>query len=542
MGIRGRTRLAWLTATALGLAGARAMADTDGGAAPATPAPSVVARPAPARERPRVCYGGAPEIVGKTTPNPTNLFVAGGAAYWASDRALWRMNLRTKATEKVLDGMTEVRAFDARDAVEIDEHGELVAVDLGTKARRIVVQGNPILGIDPMTFEFLGLDADHVYYLYRKGDHRPAAKAGLYRKRRDGTGEPQQVGTEPAGLNTFILDGGFVYYAGRVGTGDLELRRRATTPDSRIERLASISGPPDKKPRARARGLVPLAVADGRAYYVAEDALFSVPVDGSAAPIRHVEVGNELVTDVVAERGCIYWATQQGLYRVVLDARGAGTRQLIADPETFSAPENFSSGLPFGRLVDTDGGWLYWVDMQGNRIMRLGRSRNVARPALARLLTKPGAAPDEAVLELEAPPGGWDADFAIHRACEQKAAAPPRCPNGPKAERWPALLPDARARMGETVRVRGPLQVKPHRFSTIAAANVGYVGLAIGGAEEVLVLDSLHCHGDNSRLCCAAPARGQEVVAEGELSLSDPSGQPYWYLKDAKVCEAPRRR
>jgi hypothetical protein len=67
----------------------------------------------------------------------------------------------------------------------------------------------------------------------------------------------------------------------------------------------------------------------------------------------------------------------------------------------------------------------------------------------------------------------------------------------------------------------------------------------IAEPDRTAVIDGLDCAGDGSRMCCPAQARGQEVVAEGELTLVQTMTESYWYLRGAKICEVstrPKRR
>jgi hypothetical protein len=46
----------------------------------------------------------------------------------------------------------------------------------------------------------------------------------------------------------------------------------------------------------------------------------------------------------------------------------------------------------------------------------------------------------------------------------------------------------------------------------------------------------MECEGDESRLCCSAPATGQAIVATGILEWEVGRGDSGWTLNDPKLC------
>jgi hypothetical protein len=55
----------------------------------------------------------------------------------------------------------------------------------------------------------------------------------------------------------------------------------------------------------------------------------------------------------------------------------------------------------------------------------------------------------------------------------------------------------------------------------------------IGGAEEKLALATFECAGDDSRVCCNAPALGQPVIATGVLERTR---RGTWQLASPEIC------
>jgi hypothetical protein len=56
-----------------------------------------------------------------------------------------------------------------------------------------------------------------------------------------------------------------------------------------------------------------------------------------------------------------------------------------------------------------------------------------------------------------------------------------------------------------------------------------------GSPPQNLALDGLFCSGDESQVCCNAPAYGQSVVATGEL-VKDTHPGSEWRLAHAVLC------
>lgn len=97
---------------------------------------------------------------------------------------------------------------------------------------------------------------------------------------------------------------------------------------------------------------------------------------------------------------------------------------------------------------------------------------------------------------------------------------------------------------GQFVRVRGQLGVGGLRISMAGCEPKGERATCCNGASGPVVLRDdgaslelrgFKCVGDDSQLCCDAPAYGQTVVASGRLFPEDPSGAK-WALERVTLC------
>jgi hypothetical protein len=163
-------------------------------------------------------------------------------------------------------------------------------------------------------------------------------------------------------------------------------------------------------------------------------------------------------------------------------------------------------------------------------------------------LGPPPPSPDASVFD---PPhtGAWEDKCQIHQPCEHVPAQLPRCPDGYEAKDWSQTEPWKLD--GQAVTVRGPLvasrRIRRRGLAAVAAiygitlpsgpcgAQHAEAPIVIGGLYQELAIESLWCRGDDSRLCCNAPAYGQTVIATGRLV--DREGLLGRYeLHDAKLC------
>jgi hypothetical protein len=136
-------------------------------------------------------------------------------------------------------------------------------------------------------------------------------------------------------------------------------------------------------------------------------------------------------------------------------------------------------------------------------------------------------------------PAGWPPVCDIHFACEYRPKPLPRCAPGLQAVRWSELATRVSGLAHQTVHVRGPLIVGPvnpdlsaHDMGEHRPCGTRGRWIAIGGAPVKLLLERMSCYGDDSRLCCTAPAHGQPVVATGRLEERDGK----WSLHEPRLC------
>jgi hypothetical protein len=146
----------------------------------------------------------------------------------------------------------------------------------------------------------------------------------------------------------------------------------------------------------------------------------------------------------------------------------------------------------------------------------------------------------------DAPPpsaAGWPPVCDVHYACEFQPKPLPACAPDTAAVSWTDLAARVSDQRGKTVQVRGPLVVGPVDRDASGrtmgdyrpCGNAGRA-IAIGGTQVKLPLGNMLCHGDDSRLCCSAPAYGQPVIATGRLEESEGK----WRLAEPRLCAESR--
>ena len=157
-----------------------------------------------------------------------------------------------------------------------------------------------------------------------------------------------------------------MYWNRFVGRNLFELSRRPLAADATTTRLASTKN-----------RQIDLAIAHDRLYYLDDGALYSVPIDGSSAPVRHATGTGGYATNLLADRSCLYWTNDRAILRMRLDGKGS------TSPETVADEANYRGGP-----IVTDGKQLYWFDDSHNRFMRAGRDLRALPPRPA-LVAKP---------------------------------------------------------------------------------------------------------------------------------------------------------
>jgi hypothetical protein len=512
---------------------------------------AIASEPSPGRERApavgqRACFGGVPETAASELSEPMQLRVVDGDLYFGGE--LQRLNGGTKV--KLVRGYNYLGPIDAGQVFGLTSHNEIVSVDFRTRTARLLVASrlSSAEGL-VQTYAPFELDERYLYYV-RSGPSlydlqggppgRPDNATGLCRVPRDGSGPPEFLGAPPAPGWIFAIDGGFVYYRGSTPENQAAIVRRALRPNASVEVVVRLQNP-------HPGGV--LRIFDGRLYYIDDDSIWSVSIPAQTPPVRHVAIGPSDTTDLLAEPGCLYWANRRTIKRAVLGAGGSGIPDVIADEQTYTqalGPSEVAGRL----LLATDGRFLYWPDAAGERIMRVRRDPRPQRPRadpIASWIVGDSRAPMSRAAAFDMPPGpgsAWDASCRIHFDCERPTPPLPACPADTPAEVWSRLVGRAPALVGRTVSVRGPLvlgararaprgvrwsliQQRMTRCGPSECCNHARQPVVIGGVEEQLALASIECSGDDSRVCCNAPAFGQTVIATGVLEGGPTGG---WML------------
>jgi hypothetical protein len=320
--------------------------------------------------RPPVCFGGPPQVLLANQSDPQDLVVAGGKLYW-SGAGLQRMDLRTSQVSPVGDvfhgPIVEIGPIDAREVFARTGQDDIVAFDLRTGALRTIVAGHLATPLDfPRVADFRALDGRYLYVTREAGSGLGSARTGggFARISRDGQGGPELLGAQPRSSGSFAIDGGFVYYVQAREDGTLALARRALIPNAPVQVLAPLA-PSQRRWRHAPR----MTVSGGRVYYPYDWAIWSVPVTGGAPPVRHVELGFDGAVALLVDQGCLYWATERNIKRLAVDARAPAAPEMVADERDYQLP----SDQRLGRVLATDGQFLYWPDPGADRLMRAGR-------------------------------------------------------------------------------------------------------------------------------------------------------------------------
>jgi hypothetical protein len=486
----------------------------------------------PVEARP-ACFGGIPQVAVEHEDDAEDVAVSGRFLTWSAGGRR-RMDL---ATSKVSADPSAEKAKADRDRFE-----DLAPLRLSS--------AGPPVSARP----FFYADAKYFYY-HQIGPEYPIAvpagdETGLFRVRRTGASAPEFLGLAP--FSGVVVDHGFLYYLDAPSPLAPALVRRELAPGAKAEIVQHLA--PAKQPRWRRPPIVRLV--GGRAYFAHDEGLWSAPLDGSARPTRHAELGRGGALDLLVEGGCLYWVTEHAISRVAVDGGAPSAPEIIADEPTYQPRGGDVNGSPDlvpaeGRYLATDGRFLYWPDTGGDRIMRAARDERVIAPTPPIIAASLGPA---AVLDAPPPSGtAWAPSCAIHSGCAQPTLALPACAANLAAEPWSKVRAEAGRLAGKVVTVSGPLTLgrlargrgwkpddRPHNGVLVRVRckegeccrqDPRPVELADG--RDGLQLPSLECRGDDSRVCCPVPAFGQTVVATGTLKQVW-SGR--WTLVNPRLC------
>ena len=296
-----------------------------------------------------------------------NLHMANGFLWWSFGLGHTRMvNLASGEQSnvsplsfQVMEG-SEGFTMDSVDPLR-ENLIDIVAVDLASGRRRTVVQVGCVLADWP-----LALDATYLYFIQ---DYDGVCRTGLFRVRRDGTGRPEFVPSLPSlHPEFFAVSNGYIYWPDFDRNHRPRITRRRFGADSIPEHIADASSSN-------------FHLADGRLYFVNDDAIWSVRLDGSDRT-KHVDVGPAGASHILVDRGTLYWVNEREIRRSNLSGDQSRSSEIIADEETYRGQTN----------IATDGQNLCWYDLRRDRILCLGRDARSLPPRPRRVAK---AAPDQ---------------------------------------------------------------------------------------------------------------------------------------------------
>jgi hypothetical protein len=313
---------------------------------------------------------GSPQREGQQA----KLHMANGFLWWSVDLGHTRMvNLASGEQSNVsplsFQVMEGSEGFTTVSAAPLRGHlTDIIAVDLASGRRRTVVQ----IGCNLDTL--LALDATYLYFIQ---DYDGACGQGPFRVRRDGTSRPEFVPSQPSlRSKDFAVEGGYLYWSHITSDekpfadrqGEITRRKLEIDSTSTPERVAHSSSEH-------------FHIAEGRLYFVNNDAIWSVRLDGSDLT-RQVEVGPAGASHILVDRGTLYWANEREIRRLNLSGDPSRSSEIIEDEETYRGQTN----------IATDGQNLCWYDLRHDRILCLGRDARSLPPRPRRVAK---AAPDQ---------------------------------------------------------------------------------------------------------------------------------------------------
>ena len=148
-------------------------------------------------------------------------------------------------------------------------------------------------------------------------------------------------------------------------------------------------------------------------------------------------------------------------------------------------------------------------------------------------------------------PSLWAPECLLRRGCTLAPSPIEPCrtdgPHGEGVRDWKEVLAVAPSLFGDTVSVRGLLEIGSigstmkgcPRINGQGCCNAASGHVLLAGAAKTLALEGLYCKGDDSAACCNAPAYGQTVVATGRLEgirvVGDPTASG-WILREPSIC------
>jgi hypothetical protein len=164
-----------------------------------------------------------------------------------------------------------------------------------------------------------------------------------------------------------------------------------------------------------------------------------------------------------------------------------------------------------------------------------------------------GAAPPKEVAMLHSgTPSEWAPNCLVHTGCAVAPIPLHRCPADQPDEEWSEVLPSAASHAGKELSVRGRLGVGQMASTAVGCGRGALHGccnyptgpVVLAGPKKPLILEGLNCTGDESQICCNAPAYGQSVVATGTLEKNIDevsSSRSPWRLSNPKLCATDER-
>jgi hypothetical protein len=265
----------------------------------------------------------------------------------------------------------------------------------------------------------------------------------------------------------------------------------------------------------------------------------------STVPTRILEPGSEIGAVSVGPRGVC----------------------LIEDGKPHCLGAIATPSVAVDRIAVSNGAQANACGIDGDRVLCWGEGYSpVDQPGLAVPVTFEASMPASAVVDF-APPAGttWTDEHLIHHGCDRVPLTLPRCEAQATGQSWASLAEKAEPLRDQRVSVRDRLVVGSLEDSSFAntvcsgemrnprardsrgrrAPGTTLLGccrdqrrIVLGGGASPLHLwgpsGKFACIGDESRLCCGAPAFGQTVIATGVLTGSARIG---WGLQEATVCE-----